>query len=166
MPNGTKLTVEERLDIQELFARYCWSLNTGDADGYLDCFAEDGWIEHFPPKRHGRSEIRGMLQQVWYGRPHAFLGRQHHPHNFLLIREGDDVRARVQWSVTRLDQPTNRFHIFLLGDWNAVCAREGESWKFRSLQIGHWFRQSAPWMDDPVARLVLPGDEHKGPAEF
>jgi hypothetical protein len=26
-----KLSVEDRLDIQELFARYAWALNTGDA---------------------------------------------------------------------------------------------------------------------------------------
>ena len=160
------LTVEERLDIQELFANYCWSLNIGDAEGYVECFARDGWLEHFAPKRWvGRDEIRQMLPGIWYGRQFAFLGRQHHPHNFLMEREGDQIRAKVQCSVTRLDQYNNTYSVFLLLHWDAMCVREEGRWRFASLQITHWFRHETPWQGDPKARLVLPGDENKRPGE-
>ena len=166
MAKQSGLSVEERLDIEELFARYCWSLNTGDADGFVACFAGDGWIEHFPPKRYVGAEIRQMAENLWYGRGTAFLGRQHHPHNFLLERDGAQIKARVMWSVTRLDAQTNSFNIFLLGNWDATCGREDGRWRFKSLQIKHWFRHEAPWVGDPKARLVLPGDENKKPGEF
>jgi hypothetical protein len=32
----------------ELFACYAWGLNTVDADAVLECFAEDGTLEHQP----------------------------------------------------------------------------------------------------------------------
>jgi hypothetical protein len=164
---ASDLTVEERLLIQELFARYCWSLNTGDADGFVACFASDGWIEHFAPKRYvGHAEIRTMAENLWYGRPYRFMGRQHHPHNFLLERDGETIKARVMASVTRLLQQENRFEVFLLCNWDAVCVRENGRWRFSALQIKHWFRHEAPWVGDPKARLVLPGDENKKPGEF
>ncbi len=162
------LTVEERLDIQELFANYCWSLNTGDADGYVECFARDGWLEHFPPKRYtGREEIRAMLPNLWYGRPHAFMGRQHHPHNFLMERaDGELVLAKVQASVTRLDQTNNTYSVFLLVHWDVTCAKEDGRWRFKTMRITHWFRHEAPWVGDPKARLVLPGDDTKPKGQF
>jgi len=73
-----KVPVEDRLDIQELFANYCWALNTGDADGYIGCFAEGGWVDHKPQGRcQGREAMLGLLNQIWYGVPYNYLGRQH-----------------------------------------------------------------------------------------
>ncbi|HVV92836.1 MAG TPA: nuclear transport factor 2 family protein [Hyphomicrobiales bacterium] len=164
--DSSDITVEERLLIQELVSRYCWALDTGDADGYVGCFTRDGWIEHFPPKRYVGEEIREMVTNLWYGRPYRFMGRQHQPHNLLLERVGDTIHAQAMWQVTRLLQQENRFETFLLGHWEAVCAREGGRWRFKSLQIKHWFRHEAPWVGDPKARLVLPGDENKKPGEF
>jgi hypothetical protein len=167
MTRTSKPTVEERLDIQELFARYCWALNTGDLDRFLERFTPNGWIEHFPPKRyHGRDEIKAMVEGLWYGRPHAFMGRQHHPHNFLIERGGEFISAKVYWSVTRLEQTTNTFHAFLHGHWEASCALHEGEWRFRSLQIRHWLRQEMPWVGDPKARLVKASDPYKEPGEF
>ena len=160
-------TAEERLDLQELFARYCWALNTGDADGYVACFAREGWVQHFPPERHqGADAIRQMLDEIWYGRPHIFLGRQHHPSNFLFERTADGINVKAYWSVTRLDQGTNTVSAFLQGDWDADCIVEDAQWKFTSLKIRHWLRQEMPWVGDPKARLVRPSDAHKLPGEF
>ena len=35
-----KIPVEDRLEIQELFAYYAWGLNTGDAEQVLSCFTK------------------------------------------------------------------------------------------------------------------------------
>lgn len=162
-----KATVEERLDIQELFARYCWALNTGDLPGFIDCFAPDGWIEHFPPKRYqGAAELKEMVEGVWFMRPYAFMGRQHHPHNFLITRTDAGIDAKVYWSVTRLEQSNNTFHAFLQGHWEASCVQVDGVWKFASLQIKHWLRQEMPWVGDPKARLVKASDAYKEPGEF
>ena len=43
-----KIPVEDRLEIQELFAYYAWGLNTGDADEVVACFTDDCEFEHLP----------------------------------------------------------------------------------------------------------------------
>jgi len=55
----SQLSVEDRLDIQELFAKYCWALDLGDADAFVQCFTEDGEFDHlWQGKMHGREAIR------------------------------------------------------------------------------------------------------------
>ena len=150
-----KPTVEERLDIQELFARYCWALNTGDADGYIDLFAKDGWVDHHPQGRcQGREAMLKLLDQVWYSSPHAYLGRQHRPSNFIISREGEAMRVKAYWQVNRLEQAFNQFHLFIQGHWEALCVAEDGEWKFAELSVVHWFRETAPWVGDPKARMV------------
>src|ERR1035441_11069326 len=48
--SGSKLSAEDRLDIQELFAKYAWSIDMGDIDGIVACFAEDGSLDHLLPR--------------------------------------------------------------------------------------------------------------------
>jgi SnoaL-like domain len=154
-----KPSVEERLDIQELFAKYCWALNTGDADGYVGLFVDGGWVDHKPQGRcQGRAAMFKLLNQIWYGMPHNYLGRQHLPHNFLITRESDGLRARAYWTVNRLEQATNTFYLFIQGDWNALCVNDRSGWKFRELTVTHWYRETAPWVGDPEARMKRHGD--------
>jgi hypothetical protein len=50
-----RLTAEDRLDIMDLIARYAYTLDNGDLDGYVNNFAPDGVLfEH----HHGRVQIR------------------------------------------------------------------------------------------------------------
>ena len=67
---NNKIPVEDRLDIQELFAKYCWALDTGDADALVQCFTEDGEFNHlWQGVMKGRQEIRRAVQELWYDRP-------------------------------------------------------------------------------------------------
>ena len=155
MAKTSKPTVEERLDIQELFAKYCWTLNTGDEQGYLDLFAPDGWVDHKPQgKCQGPEAMRKLLQQIWYGMPFSYLGRQHLPNNFIMVREEGGVRVKAYWTINRLEQHMNNFHLFILGDWNALCVKDADDeWKFAELTATHWYRETAPWVGDPKVRL-------------
>ena len=154
MITGQKPTVEERLDIQELFAQYCWSLNTGDAEWYIGLFNEGGWVDHKPQGRcTTREEKLNLLNQVWYSSPYAYLGRMHLPNNFIMRREGDGVRVKAYWTITRLEQAFNNFHLFIAGDWNALCVQADGEWKFAELTATHWFRETAPWVGDPKVRM-------------
>ncbi len=147
MAKTEKPTVEERLDVQELFAKYCWALNTGDEQGYLDLFAEGGWVDHKPQgKCQGPEAMRKLLNQIWYGTAYNYLGRQHLPNNFILTREGDAIRVKAYWTITRLEQAFNKFELFIQGHWDALCVRDGDDWKFAELTATHWFRETAPWV--------------------
>lgn len=65
-----KVPLADRVEIEELMARYAWALDTGDFEGYAACFAEDGWLEHWPQGRcHGREGLRKATESLWYGKP-------------------------------------------------------------------------------------------------
>jgi len=147
---SNKPTVEERLDVMELFAKYCWTLNTGDEEGYLALFAEGGWVDHKPQGRcQGPEAMRKLLHQIWYGMPGQYLGRQHLPNNFILTKQGGAVHAKAYWTITRLEQGFNQFHLFIQGHWDAVCVPVDGVWKFQELTATHWFRETAPWVGEP-----------------
>ena len=57
MANGT---VEDRLDIHELYARYANSIDDGSYDEWLDCFTDDGVFES---SRFGKHIGREGLQK-------------------------------------------------------------------------------------------------------
>jgi SnoaL-like protein len=87
------LSLQDRVDIAELYARYAWSLDTRDVTGFAELFAPDGAIEMPDVGRfEGRSEV------LRYGRlltdDPTYPGRQHWIGQSLL--EGDTERCRVR----------------------------------------------------------------------
>ena len=147
-----KLPVEDRLDIMELFAKYAWGLNTGDADEVLSCFAEDGYLEHLPQGRFHGQDIRKLLDDLWYGKPGWFIGRQHLANHFLMTREGDDVRVKAFFSIVQhnLDYRTN--FVFGLGNWDNLCTKRDGTWLFKAVTVCKWMGDEIPWAGDQRAR--------------
>ncbi len=145
-----KIPVEQRFELQDLIARYAWSLDTGDADGYLDCFTEDGWIEHDPPGRcTGREQIRKLTDFLWYEHPNDYLGRQHRMSQVLMTPEGDGVRIKAFWTILQHDVDTERNFIFGLGLWDglAVLCDDGD-WRLKTLFVDIWRGKNVPWVGD------------------
>lgn len=152
-----KLSVEDRLDIQELFARYAWALNTGDVDGVLACFTEDGYLDHQPQGRFvGHDQIRLLLDDLWYGRAGWFIGRQHLANHFIITPEGENTaRVRAFFSILQhnLDYRTN--FVFGLGNWDNLCVKQDGTWRFKSLTVVKWMGNDVPWVGEPRARSEM-----------
>src|SRR4051794_163455 len=55
MTERTRLSADDRLDIMDLIARYAYTLDSGDLDGYVNNFAPDGVLFE---KNKGRDQIR------------------------------------------------------------------------------------------------------------
>src|ERR1700755_675125 len=93
-----RIPVEQRCELQDLIARYAWALDTGDVEGYLDCFFEDGWIHHDPPGLcKGRDAILKLTEFLWYEHSANYLGRQHRMSQVLMKPADDGVRIRAFW---------------------------------------------------------------------
>ena len=110
-PRAPKVAIEDRLEVQDLISRYAWSLDTGDVEGYVDCFFEDGWIHHDPPGRlEGRDGIRRLTEFLWYEHPFNYLGRQHRMSQVLMTPEpasvAGGVRIKAFWSILQHDVKT------------------------------------------------------------
>jgi hypothetical protein len=149
-----RLPAEDRLDIQELFARYAWALNTGDVDGVLACFAREGSLEHQPQGVfRGHDRIRVLLEDLWYSRPSWFIGRQHLANHFLITPEGQ-CRARVKayFSILQYSVDYRTNFVFGLGNWDNVCVKENGTWLFQSLRVDKWMGEDVPWVGEARAR--------------
>jgi len=148
-----KVAVEDRLDLQDLIARYAWALDTGDVDGYVGCFFEDGWIQHDPPGLcKGREAIRKLTEFLWYEHPNNYLGRQHRMSQVLMTAETGGVRIRAFWSILQHDVFTDQNFVFGLGLWNALAARDAdEEWRLKSLHVEIWRGTEVPWVGDQRA---------------
>jgi 3-phenylpropionate/cinnamic acid dioxygenase small subunit len=149
-----KVSLQDRVDIEELMARYAWNLDRGDFDGYAGCFTEDGWIEHWPQGRcQGREAIRRMADDLWYTKPNHYLGRQHRMSQVMMTLETpDDVRIKCFWSILQHDVETSKCGVFGLGTWDTLAHRcEDGEWRFKSIYVDIWRGENVPWIGDKRA---------------
>ena len=148
-----KVPLEDRVEIEELMARYAWALDTGDHEGYASLFTEDGWVQHWPQgKCQGREGIKRLTESLWYARPNHYLGRQHRMSQVIMTPEGDDVRIRCFWSILQHDVETSECKVFGLGTWDTVVTKDAEGeWKFRSVDVDIWRGDQVPWVGDKRA---------------
>ncbi len=149
-----KVPLADRVEIEELMARYAWALDTGDFEGYAACFAEDGWLEHWPQGRcHGREGLRRATESLWYGKPNHYLGRQHRMSQVLMSPEGENgVRIRCFWSILQHDVVTFENRVFGMGTWDtlAMKGQDGE-WRLQTVFVDLWIQGRVPWVGEARA---------------
>lgn len=133
------LSSDDRFAIQDLFARYAWSLDTGDVEGLVGCFAADAEVieEVFEEPDHwsGHEAIRRFAEH--YRAAPGFPGRQHHVSQLLLDGGPAECTAKSFAFVTecRGEPPyTLRFAGYYL---DRLCKRDG-GWLFLRRTIRLW----------------------------
>jgi len=90
-----KLTTEDRLEIQELYARYCHGLDKGDPELFSSCWTDDG--EFTGGRGPGRAnDDRTPLK----GRPALYQmgnkgGSRHFTSNLILTPTDDGAKASI-----------------------------------------------------------------------
>jgi hypothetical protein len=137
-------SVQDRLEIQELYARYCWALDTGDTDGYVALFTEDaeateetrgGGLE----VRKGRPEIRRLVLK--FHERGDFPGHQHQMAQFVF--EPDPLGRPDHWQVdsyawATINHPPEPPHLHWCGHVRDVVAKVDGRWLIRSKSIMGW----------------------------
>ncbi len=125
------IPVEDRLEIQELYARYCHFADDCDGENWAGCFVKDGY---FAPS------LGPVAGQVFKGQAElaAFIsdpGRTPSTHRHWITaltmeRDGNEIRAvcyAFLLKVGNVESPT------IVGSvvYRDVLAREDGAWKFR-----------------------------------
>ena len=137
-------TVEDRLQIMELFARYSWALDTGDTNGYVALFTEDAEATEETSDgslevRHGRAEIRKLVLK-FHERP-DFPGHQHQMAQ--LVFDPDPAGRADHWLVrsyawATINHPPAPPHLHWCGHIRDVVARVDGRWLIREKSIMGW----------------------------
>ena len=55
--------LSDRDEIVNLMERYCWTVDHGDYDAWLDCFTEDGTFDVRGQRPSGRAVLRAFIQK-------------------------------------------------------------------------------------------------------
>jgi hypothetical protein len=175
---ASKLSVEDRLDIQELFAKYSWAIDLADEELLVTCFAEDAYFDHLWQGRvQGHEAIVKNLKSLWYDRQHWWFGRQHLFDHFLMTREDapdgePGARVKTFFHILQYNVDYNTNFVFGLGTRNDLCVKRNGVWVFKHLQVNAWTaRDQIPWKGEitmmarptaPTAPPVPPQFEKKG----
>ena len=105
----TAITPGDRMDIQELTARYAWSLDTGDEDAFVACFCRQGELVWDVFETEGRWRGAQALRRfiAYFRQRPESAGRQHHVSNLVVTPSDSGARARsyVAVAVRRAEGP-------------------------------------------------------------
>lgn len=118
------LTAEDRLAIEQLYARYANAADAGDAEGWADCFEADGSFVSFGRTQRGREELMAVVE----GSRRRPPGR-HWISNLVVepAEYGATATAYLAWlHITKLPvtMPTT-------GIYRDELVRGPEGWRFR-----------------------------------
>ena len=88
--DAPRLSADDRLEIQELVARYNRAVDGGDAAGWVGTFAEDGIFESLLVGTHsGHVELRAFADEFVAGAYDAWAGGQHWIGSMIIEGSGD-----------------------------------------------------------------------------
>lgn len=136
-----RIPVADELAIRELFARYYRALDTGDTEGYLDCYTTDGEAVEESEARgieicKGHEEIRALVLK-FHDRA-DFPGHQHRFSN-LIFNPLDggrwEVLSYAMSTIFHLGQPPL---LSWCGHVRDVVALEEGAWKIARKEIMPW----------------------------
>lgn len=143
-----KLTAEDRLEIQELFARYAWGIDLADIDMALSTFAQDAWFDHlWQGKVQGHEAIAKNLESLWYDRQAWWYGRQHLMNHFIMDElEGGTARVRCFFQIIQFNVQYRTNFVFGIGTRDDIVSKESGKWLFKQLTVNAWTEmESVPW---------------------
>ena len=133
------LSAGDRLEIQEVTARYAWSLDTGDEEGFAACFCRDGELVWDVFETEGRWRGAAALRRFigyFRQRPES-AGRQHHVSNLLVTPADTGARAMSYVTVTLRCVPGPHL-LNVVGYYEDELQREEGRWRLARRYIRDW----------------------------
>jgi hypothetical protein len=156
MPTPTP-SADDRFLISDLWAKYSWTLDTGDVEGFVECFAEDAVFDELIVAT-GRTEIRSLVTKFFYENP-LFAGRQHliGQHQFFADSEGRPDHWRVRSFAHVFVLRDVGASLFWTGYYDDVVAKIGGEWLFLYRKASRWLGDVlVNFPENTIARAELP----------
>ena len=130
------LTAEDRLDILELFARYGWFFDAGEADAFVALFTPTAAYDLDGGRRfEGHEQIKGYVEQA--ARSAWLPGRQHHVDQAIIEGDSSRVISRAYCTVTHRSAD-GTMSIAYLGRYADICVKVDGRWLFEQRTVRSW----------------------------
>lgn len=136
----------DRAEIRDLMARYLFAMDYHDADGYAECFTEDGVLDYAMGQLHGREAIRaealvfkdkvGEIFKDWQGNP----AKLRHAITQQAIRvDGDRAWNTGFWFEMTNGGPEGSLALPSFGTYEDELVRIDGRWLFKRRKIFNEF---------------------------
>lgn len=124
------LSIEDRQAISDVFARYMWAIDSGDVEGLVSCFTEDGALESPAVGRYaGRDGLRAFASR--FARFRANGSQLRHVISNLLV-EGRGDRAFAKCYLVTFLTKDGQSRLLGPGHYECRLRREAGIWRFES----------------------------------
>ena len=118
--------LSDRDQILNLLEHYCWSVDHGEWDEWLDCFTEGGAFEVRGERRSGREALRAFITEEVGD---SFTYVRHMVFNPSIELDGDDrAHGRAYFELRGTNHRGTDFEA--LGSYEDEFAKTDEGWKF------------------------------------
>jgi hypothetical protein len=117
-----KLTSDDLVEIQQLYARYNWTLDSGDAEGYASTFTPDGVFNN----NVGHDAIVKFANGF-----HAGIGAHLHHWNTNLMILPSAEGATGQVYLVLVDFATKPASIFTSATYSDELVKTAQGWRFK-----------------------------------
>ena len=134
-----RVTAEDRAEITELFARYAWTGDVGDVEGYVDLFTEDGIFDGVSGYYDGPDELRRWPRRCATGLARAASSTGSGTRS----SRGDSERCVVTSMCFAPRRIENEHSIVFVGYYVDTCVKVDGRLKF---EVRRW----RPWAGDVV----------------
>jgi len=119
---GGKLTTDDLVEIQQLYAKYNWALDSGDAEGYAATFTPDGVFNN----NNGHDAIVKFAQGF-----HSTLGAHLKHWNTNLMITPSPTGANGQVYLVLVDFATKPPSIFTSATYADELVKTAQGWRFK-----------------------------------
>jgi uncharacterized protein (TIGR02246 family) len=141
------MSAEDRLDIFDLFARYAWAYDCGDAEAYAAVFTPDGILADQKDLRAvGRPAIREAVGTFFQQRGSNVW--QHHNNHLRMQGGGRACRVWSYWSVMEHRHADGGYGVRSLGYYLSDCVKQHGTWFFSGRTFYMDMPPVVPWMSD------------------
>jgi hypothetical protein len=124
------LTVQDHVEIQQLYWQYNQGLDFRDEELFMSVFATDAVWKTGPQQEYvGRKAIGAFIPQTSGGKTGA-TGRRHWNNSWWIRPSGEGAQGRVYWLV--LDVSARQPAATLSGYYEDVYVKTSEGWRIKS----------------------------------
>lgn len=135
----SRLSCEDRREIQDVIHRYAWALDTGDVERFVDCFCADGvliWEAFETPDHYEGTDALRRFATILRDLPTS-AGRQHFVGNTLIEGGNDEARAS-SYVIVFTRQGEGPHLVGVMGWYEDVFRRTEQRWRIRQRVIRDW----------------------------
>lgn len=122
------MTAQDYVEIQQLYAKYNHSIDSGNADAWADTFTADGAFNN----NVGRDALKKFINDTWVGRMNGPSTRQHWNTNLSIT--GDSKAAKGSVYLMLVDFSTKPVSIASMGLYDDELVKTPQGWRFTKRQ--------------------------------